>query len=392
MSKILLLLAFAIQSVSGFSQKIYFVYLQTDNQQPFYVKMDKKVYSSSPAGYVILSKLRDTAYSFTIGFPQGKWPEQNFSVAINQKDHGYQVKNFGEKGWGLFDLQTLTIQMANSASAKSQSRQMQESKDVSVFTSILSRATDDPGLLEKTAGVVVNNKTTTASVEEPVKAEEKTLTVKQPVEIIVQETAKGEDPVVKEEPAQLITEAPYQKSIVTRKSESSTTEGFGLVFVDDLGNGTNDTIRLLIPNTRPVVTVMGEEIKESKRFLDILPDSLVASEFKSEAIKEPVAAKPARDSCTAVADESDFFKLRKAMAAEEGDDNMIGAANDYFKTKCFATLQIKNLSSLFLNDEAKLKFFQSAYPFVSDKGRFFLLENELKEEQYVTRFKTLLSN
>jgi hypothetical protein len=44
-------------------------------------------------------------------------------------------------------------------------------------------------------------------------------------------------------------ELPFIRSVVLRKSESSTTEGFGLVFIDNQ-NGAIDTIRLLIPNQR----------------------------------------------------------------------------------------------------------------------------------------------
>ena len=78
MSKLFFCLLFSLASFTGFSQKIYFVYLQTEDQQAFFVKMDGKTRSSSASGYLILSKLRDTIYNFTVGFPQNKWPEQNF--------------------------------------------------------------------------------------------------------------------------------------------------------------------------------------------------------------------------------------------------------------------------------------------------------------------------
>jgi len=151
MSKPAVCLLFSLASLTGFSQKVYFVYLQSESEQAFYVKMNATTRSSSASGYLILSKLRDTTYNLTIGFPQNKWPEQNFSVTINKKDHGYLLKNFGEKGWGLFDLQTLAVQMAASGSAKIEEKKVEENKDVSVFTEILSKAADDPSLKEKSA-------------------------------------------------------------------------------------------------------------------------------------------------------------------------------------------------------------------------------------------------
>jgi hypothetical protein len=59
-----------------------------------------------------------------------------------------------------------------------------------------------------------------------------------------------------------------------------------------------------------------------------------------------------------VAIEDDFFKLRKKMAGQNNDDAMITEAKKTFKTKCFSTTQVRNLSALFLTDESKYKFFR----------------------------------
>jgi hypothetical protein len=189
----------------------------------------------------------------------------------------------------------------------------------------------------------------------------------------------------------------YQKSVVRKKSESSTTEGFGLVFIDDNGNGATDTIRLLIPNPKPVIDVVKEQPKEEKRFLDISTDTVKITEKPVVPIqpvtKETVPEKNiVKKDCSDQANESDFFKLRKFMAAAEGDDEMIGEARKYFKTRCFTTEQIKNLSLLFLNDEGKYKFFDAAYDYVTDAANFKSLQNELKDDYYITRFKAMLRN
>ncbi len=80
------------------------------------------------------------------------------------------------------------------------------------------------------------------------------------------------------------------------------------------------------------------------------------------------------------------------MAAAEGDDGMLLEAKNYFKTKCFTTGQIKNLGSMFLNDEGKYKFFDLAYTYVTDMDKYSVLQNELKEEYYINRFKAMLRN
>src|SRR5262249_54561119 len=65
-------------------------------------------------------------------------------------------KNFGDKGWGLFDMETMGIQMGtkveNAANMKT------EPKQVSVFTDVLSKAANDPSLKERPIAVVKEEK------------------------------------------------------------------------------------------------------------------------------------------------------------------------------------------------------------------------------------------
>ena len=468
MNKLLLVFLFAATSLTTSAQKVYFVYLQSEPEQPFFVKMDDKIYSSSASGYLILAKLRDTSYSFKVGFPQNKWPEQVFSVTINRKDHGFLLKNFGDNGWGLFDLQSLKVQMSAGGNAKVADK-VTGNKDVSAFTEILSKASDDPSLKEKqvqqkskekpatktesvavevakkqesknenkepgiskTADVVAIKadkiEKSAAATKEPavtkpveiidsreVKKEEKKVEFKEvpvskPVEPVVELAIKKEEPgIVTELPVSVIetpkesVEEVYTRSVVTKRSESSTTEGFGLVFIDTYENGRRDTIQLLIPNPRQIAAVEMAEPKEEKKFLDIVTEApkkqeekLVVPQPKME--EKPVAAETPVEKpvvivvdCPATADENDFFKLRKAMAAAEGDEEMVAEAKKYFKMKCFNTAQLKNLSTLFLNDEGKYNFFDAAYKHVSDKAGFVTLQSELKDEYFINRFKAII--
>jgi Domain of unknown function (DUF4476) len=400
-------LLFSMFFLTATSQRVYFVYLQAEAAEPFFVKMNDKVFSSTTSGYLILSKLRDSTYRFSIGFPQNKWPENNFSVAINGKDHGYLLKNFGEKGWGLFDLQTLSVQMPLAAMTRMDKTGKQENRTVSAFTEILSRAADDPSLKEKPIMPKPEEKKMEAIAKvEPKKEELKpvitaaTGPMTEPPKATIQEPFIGKKEEEKTIPVEL-----YKPSVITKKSESSTTEGFGLIFVDQYANGTNDTIRLLIPNPKPVLNEVKQEPREEKKFLDILPDSVatekrqvpemnqdvVVKKDSTPEIKQVSVNKPeVKNKCGAVAGETDFFKLRKEMAAETGDDNMIREAKKYFKIKCFTTPQLKNLSALFLSDWGKFKFFDAAYPYVADEENFNSLQSEMKDVYYINRFNGML--
>ena len=65
-------------------------------------------------------------------------------------------------------------------------------------------------------------------------------------ELLKQEELRKQDSIEKAK-TQATTEVEYKRSVVKLKSESSTTTGIGLVFIDMLPNDKTDTIRILIP-------------------------------------------------------------------------------------------------------------------------------------------------
>jgi hypothetical protein len=83
-----------------------------------------------------------------VGFPSKKFPEYRFRFSGFRKDRGMALKDFGEKGWGLFDYQTLEIVMGE---------RIEEQRAVvppppvpltnDAFTVVLASVIDDPGLL-----------------------------------------------------------------------------------------------------------------------------------------------------------------------------------------------------------------------------------------------------
>lgn len=109
--RVIKLLAFVtgvciVSCTTALSQQSLFVYLQTENWQPFYVQIGDRVYSSSPIGHLVISGLPDNTCNFEIGFPQHATQPQRFSVPLRNKDHGYQLVKNGSRGWALHDLQT----------------------------------------------------------------------------------------------------------------------------------------------------------------------------------------------------------------------------------------------------------------------------------------------
>lgn len=455
MKKILLLVVVCCALMGAQAQRVYFMYLQTDNKSPFYLKTGDKVYSSTASGYLIVPRLVDSTYNVVIG--KSGATEARFTIPINGKDKGFLLRESSQK-LSLFDLQTMAIIEASTSG----SAPVSYTERTDRFTTLLSQAADDPSLLQmvvytpaekkpdpKPAEPIVAvmetteaPKQTTARQEPPVPVKDTQTTVAQsPQQTIVadtvvalaekepvkqQEAAVAKTEVVKEEPVQTIAKEPageevvYKRSIVTRRAESSTSEGFGLVFTDNV-DGVIDTIRLVIPNPKTIFQTGAEEVvKEDKRFLEMQkeatkkkpePKQEIQKETgkkrislfgkkennkeENEDVKVPEPKKEAtvkkEEGCRSNASDNDVARLRRNMVGKSSEEDMIGEGQKYFKSKCFTTQQIKGLSSLLLTSAGRYLFFEAAYNQVSDKENFSTLQNELWDRNDINRFKALMA-
>jgi hypothetical protein len=136
--------------------------------------------------------------------------------------------------------------------------------------------------------------------------------------------------------------------------------------------------------SKPLITIIEPKTEKA--------DKKPTKENESNMIVLPkvVTSSSVNSDCKDFATNSDFLKLRKRMAAESGADNMIQAAKRVFRSKCFSTEQIRNLSFLFLTDEGKYMFLDAAYPFASDSDQYATLVSQLTDEYYITRFNAMI--
>ncbi|HNG62734.1 MAG TPA: hypothetical protein PLK54_03225, partial [Ferruginibacter sp.] len=100
---------FLLLSLVSAAQKSRFIYIQSEGNHPFSVKLGGKLFASSEAGYLILSRLDAGSYELFFGFPKNEWPVQKVTCAVKEENAGYQLRYFGSKGWGLVNLQTAAI-------------------------------------------------------------------------------------------------------------------------------------------------------------------------------------------------------------------------------------------------------------------------------------------
>ncbi len=127
------------------AQRTAFLYLQSEEGVPFYVKRNNQIYNSSASGYLILGKLPENDLLFQIGFPGNSIPEQLFRLPISNGGKGVLVKSFGDKGWGLFDFQDASVIYAMQDESNSATKTVVKNEKPSndPFANMLSDVTRD---------------------------------------------------------------------------------------------------------------------------------------------------------------------------------------------------------------------------------------------------------
>jgi hypothetical protein len=135
---------------NAMSQQEYFIFLQSDQQQLFYARVGEKIYSSSVAGHLVLSGLKDSTYSVFIGFPKNQHPEMEFIVPVSRKDQGFQLKDLGEQGWNLFNLLTLQLVKPRTNTPKSTAYSSDIKKKTDSYSTLMAGVVNDTAVLYAT--------------------------------------------------------------------------------------------------------------------------------------------------------------------------------------------------------------------------------------------------
>ncbi|MEO6683336.1 MAG: hypothetical protein ABIN48_11000 [Ginsengibacter sp.] len=449
--RILLAVCLILGAMVTNAQDNFFVYLQTENSQPFYARINNKVVSSTTSGYMILPKLKEGRYDVSIGFPKNESNEKKFTIEVNNKSGGYLLKNFEDKGWSLFNLQTHALLSPNSGNVGAVASSVSEIKE-DPFSQMLASVTKDSTLLKRNKPILAPSAVPVKEQEviaETVLKEEKTEDSKiKTSESTALMTDRNERPTeVKTEMKSEIIDNPKDVTAASspvRILNVTGRDGSEYIYVDK-GVNKSDTVTAFIPNKKvnagsglankenneiavvkkeveftitPTVVSpikedkqnnelsgIKEEVKKSPEKTSVEETKKPASQvfiIRDDTPKEkeksngsiillpPVPDKSTNSDCVNVANTNDYLKIRKRMAAGKDNDAMVFAAKRIFKTKCFSTEQIRNLSYLFLTDEGRYMFFDAAYPYTFDSDRFATLVSQLKDEYYINRFEALI--
>lgn len=387
------------------AQQKHFIYVQSEDKQPFAIVMNGKVYSSSDYGYIILPKLTDGDYNFTVSFPLNKFPDQSFTCSINKKDAGYILKNNSD-GWALENMQTQkSITSGSNTTAKS-----------NAFGDMLSDVVSDSDLTKK--DISANNS---------------------PVTNITNETVAASGTVTDAANTGFITKANAQPQKI---AESKLDTGTSMLFVDKSQSGV-DTINVFIPSEKtdsvaattngneaspgniaaensqsvnPVTTtpttnsdtalqenVTSNTQKENNNSVVNNQSSDVSNPFyKSENNNAVVdstqtnqpptnnTSAAIKEDCSKMITDEDFNKLKRKMFVQKNTNEMIQYAVRFLNNKCITTDQVKTLGYLFSSDDGRYNLYDALYNYVYDYGNYSQLASSILDSYYKKRFAAML--
>lgn len=394
-----------VMCVPALAQGYHFIYIQADGQQPFYLKYNGKNYSSSSIGYLILPKLSDGDFTVQIGFPKDLYPERAFNLSVAGKDYGYALKSFADKGWGLFNFQTTDVVMnVNAAAAQTTPAQTVVTNTGNPFGNMLADAINDSTLNQQR--VAPENSTAKTTVPAAVKDAPATSVSKpvdnnsapasQPyntqasVDSLVKVYSSSDNVLAKKATADTTTG-------IIKSSESTTSSGTDLTFVDNSGK---DTIHAFIPSADTVsaekkgTAAEPDKNKAGNPFFNgsnsNTTTTLQPAFMDSTSSTGTTASAITNSNCQKMISSYDIDKLRKKIAKSDSQDEILAAIKKSLRDKCVTTEQVKDFGNLFSSDENRYNFYDAVYPFVSDYLNFPQLQSTLIDTYYKNRFKTLL--
>jgi hypothetical protein len=112
-----LLLGMLLFSRMEAQQHARYIYIQSENNQPYYVRLNGNTYSSNASGYLLIPQLNSGDYTIQLGFARST-AEYAFSFPIAQDDRGFSLKQGVDNGWSLFDMVSFNIIKGNLVTVK----------------------------------------------------------------------------------------------------------------------------------------------------------------------------------------------------------------------------------------------------------------------------------
>lgn len=327
-------------------------------------------------GYLIVPKLFSGEYPVTIDFPKNIYPSQQFDLNLNHQDLGFILKKMDSNGWVLQNLQDNQL---ISSKYKDSEQDVASNKEVDDFTKTLSQITNTPLPEEKKTTLI--EKTTDHRMEMPVDSVQTSLITEEQkldsTKVIVQNISSLADTIQ----VSSVNEVKIERSDVSLFFSTTDSSGQSLIYIVGQSDAL-DTVVVFIPAENnsiiasPVNVTVKEVVVEEKAAALTTVDAVAGNTEKNIPVNK----------CDKVAGEKDFLQLRKKMASQDKEKDMLLQAEKAFQSKCFSTQQVRNLSGLFLEEDKKLDFLLMSRTKLTDSENFGSLISLLAEDSNIKKF------
>ena len=356
------------------SQQTHFIYIQSEDKQPFYIRFKEKIISSSESGYLIAPKLEQGQLNFTLGFPKNAWPSSSYSLEIESKDLGFQLKKVDELTWALYNIQTSDL--LSPVEVNKVSNQIIETS-TDEFTNILAEVSNTPSVKQRKINTE-NNSTGLASNIDSSSIAKENITIDSSVtEIIGVRVPVQTKPIVIKEKKEKKSKIRLEPSNVKQDFSFLDSTGRSLTYTIKEGD-TEDHVVVFISYEKPLVFPKAE------------PDSIMPVAIEQIITPENTQTQVQQVSrCSSNAEEKDFLKLRRKMTQEDNEVKMIEVAEKAFKDKCYSTDQVRYLAVLFINEDNRLAFIRISVNYITDLSLFGTLQQLFNTEKNINSFKEI---
>ncbi len=365
----------------------HYFFIEAERGQPFYVKKADTLFSSNAIGFIIISRNYQSELTFSIGFPQNKYPEIIFNMKDMDHDRGFQLKKLDQKGWVLFDRGSFEIFEPNqSLEIKKQEIVVPVKKSADEFGRMLAEVTDDYTLLEIPAVPV-------------------TAMVKPANEItnLQKRTSVANAPAAKKGVAAKIS---AQSRIRLLSQDTSSPHSSTLTFVDQSSSKKADTIEVEIVYTNSLssslpglLDTVDVIIKDSPKTQPALSgksnNRSVGLVFMSDSTKLENHS-PDQDSVKIMPSfmpesSKEIRRILKKLLGISSLEDQLSYLQKIYTKRHYTVEKTKEIGWFFVSEDERLLFFRLIVQLISDVENVDELQRVFLKEGSIKKFKENIS-
>lgn len=87
----------------------HFAFFEAESQQPFFIKYNGNVISSTPGGFLMISSIMESAIDVVVGFPGAGSVQTGYRIEGLNRDRGFYLRKAERGEWILMDRNDMTV-------------------------------------------------------------------------------------------------------------------------------------------------------------------------------------------------------------------------------------------------------------------------------------------